>query len=557
MKEEWLLLSKFQFKEKRYLLFLNKKGLKFFLEEKNGKVFYPMIDDFLELYRLFNLQDKKVFYLQEKDRKAEGKKAKWYSFIPKVWLKRGALLSLSAALSYGGLVTPIKYIEKAYGSEVEYGDEQTSEVLRLLEILRNGNGYEVFSVDSDGNELDVYEGEFSEPVSESMTFYVHSLKVGDSMDIEGKSMDEVKSFMTNSNPSVEECKRAVDENPDIPEEYRKYFYEFLDDVHENIPDFNLSLFYFNVKRGLFLQHGTPEAIEANYGKGNKGSYNSTKNMLVVPNVPTEGSTPEETEDFYHTFYHELAHVCNSVDININDENKDKLDKDLYQIFFDKMKEENVNKLGFSFENGNMQILELYVGEMNYNEYDIAAVLSEGMAEEFVNVARGKKVQNNCYNESQMLIETYCAIAGVPFEDVLNKGTYFLMEKVKENGIENPLFYVALNDQLNGYEVEETDKFAPILEKKYSTTDLFAMLGEEYINSEIKKGKSYEEAKEMYVSFLKESGVYENLPESIWTDETHLHTDTQNIDLYTEKIGRKTDELFGITQKNKTQEDEGR
>ena len=561
MKEEWFFSSKFLFKEKNYFLFLNKKGLKFFLEEKNGKVFYPMIDDFLELYRLFNLQDKRVFYLQEKDRKAEGKKAKWYSFIPKVWLKRGALLSLSAALSFGGIVGPIKSAQPVYGSEVEYEneDEQTREVIKLLEILRNGNGIEVFSVDSDGNELDVYEGEFSEPVSESMTFYVHSLKVGDSMDIEGKSMDEVKSFMTNSNPTVEECKRAVDENTNIPEGYRKYFYEFLEDVHKNIPDFNLSLFYFNIKRGLFLQYGTPKAIEDNYGEGKKGFYRLTDNFLVVPIVPDENSTPEEIDEFYHTFYHEAAHVCNSVDVKIDDENKDKLDESLYQIFFDKMKEENLKSLGFSFNNGNMQIVELYAKEKSYTEYDVASSLTDGLVEEFVNLARGKKIQNVYYNDSQMLINTYCAIAGVSIEDVLNNGMYFLIEKLKEKGIENPLFYIALNDQLNGYSLEKTDKFIPILEKKYSTTDLFAMLGEENIKSEIKKGKTYEEAKKMYISILEKGGVYENLSELKWTDETHLRPDTMDIGPYIDIISEKINEYCGVTPENsdKIQEDEGR
>ncbi len=536
MKEEWLLLSKFSFKEKQYLLFLNKKGLKFFLEEKNGKYFYPMIDDFLELYKLFNLHDRNVLYLQEKERKSEEGKNKRVSFAPKVWIRRGVLVALTAALTFGGIDGIIKSAESMYKSEVGYEneEEQTRRVIEALELIRDRDGIETFSVDSDGEELDVYAGEFSEPVSERMTFYMHSLKGEHKISIEGKSMDEVKSFMTNSDPSVEECKKAVDENPDIPEAYKKYLHEFIDDVHENIPDFNLSLFYFNIKRGLRLFHGTPEAIEYNCGKGTKGEYRLDENWLIVPNLPTEESTPEEIKEFYQTFYHELAHVSNSTVVKIDDENRDELDKDLYKGFFDKMESEGVSKLRFTFRSGNMQLLDLDVNTGKGNQYDIASALPEGIAEEFANLALGEKVQNEFYNDSQMLLNTYLAIAGVSLEEVLNKGTYFLIEKVKENGIENPFLYLSLNDYLNGYlGIEKTNTNAPIFENNYSTTDLFSMLGEEFIKSEMKKGKSFEEAKERYIKILHESGVKENLPESERNDNT-LKTEFLDGDTYIEK-----------------------
>lgn len=218
--------------DKLFTIFLADDNRLTFLEtNEEGKYFYPLLDDFIELNDIYNNHNPLICDITK------------YAFKEKV--KRTALGSLlSLVIITTGVCTFNPYTVKALNDEVILSQDDKDKK-ELIEITNK------------------------------------------------EKLDEILGYKA---VSIEEVHKAIEENNYIPFLYKIKTHLFLDVFMNDHPDWDLRIFYENIKTTDF--NIVDDDYFINLGKPGVGArYNAILNQLLLP---------KNSDD--ETFYHELSHL---------------------------------------------------------------------------------------------------------------------------------------------------------------------------------------------------------------------------------------------------------
>ncbi len=273
---EYRLLATITYKNKKFKVLSNKKYQKYFLRVlEDGKLMYPTLEEFKELYKIYCAQEILYSISDEKDENNVNTKRK-YKIIPKVIFKK-TLISLTYAMLILGSCKMIK----------ELKSEETQET--LLEH----NGVNVEKLPEDMLEIKNY---YNEDYNKQEIF--------------SHNLDEFRNYVEVKNPTYDDLRKAVEENKNIDGEYKKWMYEGINQLEKHCEDLDLVVLYHNLTKMKIIEK-SPSEIKEKIGTDVNGYY-IPKNSNVIIN--------EETIDKKRTFYHEVfGHGITETIIN-NDDN---------------------------------------------------------------------------------------------------------------------------------------------------------------------------------------------------------------------------------------------
>ena len=128
------------------------------------------------------------------------------------------------------------------------------------------------------------------------------VSVDDSVQLKGRtfsSVDELTDILGYDKISIEEVYEAIDNNTNLNEYYKTIARNLVNKVREEIPNYDLRIFYENIKT-LRVVELNPEEEEKVLGESVTANYNSYYNQINLSN-----NAP------LATVYHEFAHAMNS------------------------------------------------------------------------------------------------------------------------------------------------------------------------------------------------------------------------------------------------------
>jgi len=225
-------------------------------------------------------------------------------------------------------------------------------------------------------------------------------------------MDELKKYVHLQEPSFYDVRNAIRDNNNIPEEYKVWLYEGIDNLEKNLPNMDLTVLYYNISRLKCLCKNSEEIIN-DTGKSNaKAYFNSIEGTVVV----------NEENVTKWTFLHEVfGHGSTQVRIN------DKITK--YT---------EINHLIFELdEDGTYSVTEVFLGDG----------IEEAKADMITYLAYGMSIDDMAYKPEYETLRIFMETTGLTLEELINGGTMKLIQKMYENDINDPHKYIEALDVL--------------------------------------------------------------------------------------------------------------
>ncbi len=239
-----------KYNNKTFMIFVDSNHYKVFLEEKNNKLYYPNLEDYRYLDKLYNELPDVLLNIKR------------YSFTPKVVYKK-QLVSLVMAVSMG-LLPSCKYKD-----------------VNAEEILNNNQTIYEEVVQSNDEVVD------NEVLSNKNLSYEEQLK----------ALDD---YFNNEKVSREDVISVINSNDNLSMHDKKICLTVLDDLLSVDPNMNLRMFYENLKT-LKILRVTELEIKHDIGENAQGYYQPNKNEIKV--------IKGKVSDF--TLAHEIIHASHS------------------------------------------------------------------------------------------------------------------------------------------------------------------------------------------------------------------------------------------------------
>ena len=224
------------YNNKKFVIFVDQNHYKTFLEEKNNKLYYPLLEDYLFLNNIYN---------QKQDIIMDIKK---FSFIPKV-INKKRLISLIMAFELGLIPT----------------DNYNANITNYLSNNENTNYEEII---------------YNEPYSYE------------------KSLEALDAYFNHERILKDDVVNAIDNNPNLSDYDKNICKIVLDDMLKLDPNMNLRIFYENIK-DLIIIRVSPVEIKNEAGKNVRGYYRQSGNMIKVTNDVTDFTLAHEIAHVAH------------------------------------------------------------------------------------------------------------------------------------------------------------------------------------------------------------------------------------------------------------------
>lgn len=234
-----------EYNNKQFMIFIDENDITTFLEINDQNEYeYPMLVDYLELYRIFNLQAPYVLY-----------KVPQFSFKNCVKTTKNGIIGLLTVIT---LLNTIPHVHAA-DAKIDI----TNESVTITEIAQSSKQY--ISID-DTNDLDKYLGQ----------------------------VEVTKELILN----------AIDDNKSIPEDLKKIVIEQFETNYKKYPTASYRVFYENIKTWEPIILSEDEYYK-NFPSGSVANYSALTNKThFIENAPIE-IVLHELSHMYHSFYREL------------------------------------------------------------------------------------------------------------------------------------------------------------------------------------------------------------------------------------------------------------
>lgn len=475
--ETFKVISKIKYNDQSFYVLINKSLELYFLKElEDGKVLYPTIDEFKALTEIFRKKQVLTFLKHGKD----------YKIDPKVISKKGRLIAIGMALALigGGVYLADDAIIKnqeiqeqieEYQGELDELEKERIDLIKAktgtkVEFL---NGYEredIYKVDStiipDSNEKLTFCSDFKE----------FSKEAG-----------------VPENPSYEDIIEVLNQNNGVDEKYKDWILEGIGNLEKKLPNANLSVLYYNLKR-LTLQETTLEKLKEESDISLVGEYNQETGKASFVKQKDDDSTK-------FIIYHEvLGHGLSEATFekNISEEdaygdgkivhlNKEKI------IVSDSMYVMKINEVTDNSKGG-------------YQFFYIGAGFEEGKADQIAKFAMGDdRIAGSPYVEQSEELRIMREAVDLSLEDYLSKGgANILNQKMQENGVQNSLQYIYSGDI---YVSAMKDDRVKSLDEKDGFKGTIIAFFKDYADDKMSQGENRKEIVNKFAKILAEGGDF--------------------------------------------------
>ena len=265
----------FFYNRKRYNMYVGKNNFKYFTElDINGEEKYITLEDYLELYKIFNTLPSLIV----KDQKKQG-------IIPKI-IVRGTAVVLTPMLIYTAIT-----MHDMHNSYKETLDHFNS----ITPIEQEVN-------DQIDKELEIKDV----PDEFVLDTYVESKRLNYTYVYDMDYIDKVINF----EPKTEqEFIEVINNNKDISDHFRPLLLEYVHKVFEKYPNVELRPFYQNLKRLKVVECTDEELLKHTHFIDSYGCYVRTENTIYVQK---DHEYKPGTWD-YQVIFHELSHCLRTSD----------------------------------------------------------------------------------------------------------------------------------------------------------------------------------------------------------------------------------------------------
>lgn len=236
--KEFTIIDSITFNEKKFKI-LEGNNLIYMLEEDDqGNLLYPKYEDYILYIKLQNIINSPMLLnLETNDEKnikdetyINEYKNKRINIIPKV-LYKGMLITLTSALLLSGCA------QTGNINPVENPESNTQAYVLQLEEEGQKNGYHIDASD------------FNVPFIKSG--FVEDFK-NDTYFCRNSSEFAIKAHITGEY-TYDDVRKCFEENESIPQQFKDYIFEGLDNMEEELPCLNLTALYYNASRIKFIE----------------------------------------------------------------------------------------------------------------------------------------------------------------------------------------------------------------------------------------------------------------------------------------------------------------
>ena len=427
--EKFIYINTIKFNNKLFNVYTSKKYPLYMLEIKNNnKLSYPTYEDYTNYLKLRIKENLNIIFEKDDDsfKRNSLKKKFIQKIVPKV-IYKGVFISLSSALLLSGCgiqATSVReekisntnaiennidekdnIIEKQNEENVEKKEKHQS----VAEIIENTYQKKIIE-ENKKRGYDVYFSEYNEP-------FLHEFNCenfgGDS--IFCRDIDEFKNLINDHKEyTYEDVKQEVINNNSIPEEYKTWLINGLKNMEKELPNLDLTILNYNLKRIRFVEKTEEEIKEVSIGKETVTAAFNMKTGEVKYN-PNSKNFGEFTID------HEVLGHATTEAIHINDNNK----RIYYGFYTIPLK---TNDEGISVP------------------YGTGTSYSEGTADTIARIASGQ-TQNSVYNYAEEEIRLIADLCNIEIEELINKRGIQLIEIMHNNNVDNPVEHIIYSDEL--------------------------------------------------------------------------------------------------------------
>ena len=381
--EEFKIVMQVLYNENKYVVLLNSKHQKYFLRIlDDGEFMYPTMQEFTELYSIFeNNEIKNKCY--QKDFQINGQNSKFnhkkLKFEPKVIFGK-TLISLVTAISILGCGQKVK---AEWKKQEIITKEQIQTQIDLIENIEDINQ------ENSSNEV---------VTIQRFAPNEYKLLTGNSgKDLYFDSVAEFSAYLDEEVPTYQEIENKIMQDRNIPQKYKGIFIDGLENLKETMPNLNLSVLNQHLKRGLKIVEKTSKEITEQEGENSIASFDKSSSTMFI--------NPQNINE--ETLLHELAHAITGIIMQ-------KDGKNIYMgteaiIYFKDI--ENLEIYGSGFSEG------------------IADIIAQ-------NALGDKEIQNASYQPISEQLEIMLNVTKINSTDFVNKGTTRFIQKAERVGIEN-------------------------------------------------------------------------------------------------------------------------
>ncbi len=482
-------IARFRYKNKRYQLFMSESNKTAFLEIRDGKYYYPELNELLEINYLFNYN--RHCQCIKKD------SIKYYSFVPKA-VRYGILVTLTSSLLAGCGAKPSftladlpSYQRAVSGSHDEIDNVENTDSLAKQE---NDKGPitnkvdEEFSKENNTSNIVQEESDTSYVIQEvdesannsisnndsSEDKYLELLATADdefdfryASDFEdlyfikriyvrdAKSYQQIYGY---SNVTIEQIKSALDSNPNINKAYKDFILQYVIDWSNLYPGSDFSTFYHNLPSLEIRICTKDEMARHTLDTTSVACYIKSENVIYVLD---EINLNKESED-YIEFTHELTHSAKNAEFEREDG---------YHI-----------KVGF------------------YDDMNMGMYIEEALITDFCYELQGLGKKSKYYTLQSSYFRIILDAIDYDGADFMNHSVNYLIEKMDEYMDDEQYAYhiISLID------AEAALRYTPQIEPEFEDFfELYQYITRMYVKNNITSDMSYDEAMAKYDDLVSE------------------------------------------------------
>jgi hypothetical protein len=451
--KEYRSVASFYYKNQKYLFLLDEKDNNFFLRViDDDKYSYCTIEEFVELQKVFsrtpNVMD------------IEKQRSKIRKFIPMI-IVGSTLLKLSLPLSIGMAA----YVRHQYK-----GLEKDKEIIPSYTTVDENYDHEKVQAYIEKNAPEELDPDYVEG-----TTYV---TITDS-----SYLDKVFDYKT---VSVDEIKKAIANNNDIPSSFKGLINEYVDSIAKKYPKIELRIFYENIKDLKVVECDKFGMLEKTLNINASGCYVAKENTIYV----FEDKEYKKGTWDYQVIYHELSHCLRTR--NFDKDGKHYRLKFAGNKYYNTTTEEALNSL-------------FTVSLFDYEEKDIAYQL-----------------QSNIHSVMIESMDNYS------LEDYANHSYKYYVNKLDEFNGDNNYASTILSLMELQYKDYHSDEIKVEQSEYYP---LYRYVSDMYYKKRINSNMSYEDAKKVTEELV--AKITYDVPKEYNIDENYFY---EYLKEYCKKVG---------------------
>ncbi len=316
------------------------------------------------------------------------------------------------------------------------------------------------------------------------------------------SLDEFRNYVDIKNPTYDDVRCAVIENPSFKGEYETWLLEGLDNLEKASLNLDLVALYQNIKRMSIVSQTIDEIVSE---IGSPGAYFSIEDGKVFLNPETV--TP-------YTLCHEvLGHGISDIQI----------EKDGRLIFY---------KPDFLLLYADIDNADYYFKYTGFS-------LEEGKADFISDIATGIK-SGGPYDVEAEQLRIFIETIDISLSDYIKYGTSYLVKTMRENDIDRPIDYIMAVDELLTGQREKNFNIPNNFLMEHNIVEFF----KDYADDKINAGVSNTVIKD------KVQGVLENTSYDFVTAGEFFIYDSVDMDKLQKRVLSEVDNLQEISKKSR-------